>query len=150
MIFLLSPRSLIYLYFFIWLLVEPSKITLNYGNYVFDEDENIEELIKENGDNEAMDKDYVVKSQPTKRKKITIITADITAILHRAKISDRMTARVLAATLMKADISLDDVSLSRETIRRNRRVHRTSLNDLIQDHARRRSSHNLCVHWDGK
>lgn len=145
----MKTLELIYVNLFHFL-VTPGKIAMNYSNYVFDEDEDIEELLKEIEDNEEIDGTYVVKSQLKQSKKRKIITPDITAILDRAKVSDRTAARVLAATLIAADITLQDVHLSRETLRRKRQQHRDLLKDGIRADAKTRASHIQSVHWDGK
>lgn len=61
-----------------------------------------------------------------------------------------MAARVLAAALLELDISLDDVRLSRETLRRNRANQRESQAHKMKDIFKYRLSRILSVHWDGK
>ncbi len=100
-----------------------SGIAANYGNYLFDDDEDIDEILKYIEDDEGVDSDFELVLPSLGAKKLKIMIPDITAILDRAKVSDRMATRVLAVALMTAGITLDDVHLSHETVRRNRQVH---------------------------
>lgn len=71
---------------------------MNYSDFVFDEDEDLDEILKQieaGDDDDEEDRNYEAKLSPKKFKRCRIITPNITAILDRAKVSDRMSARVL-------------------------------------------------------
>ncbi|XP_015124642.1 uncharacterized protein LOC107046530 isoform X2 [Diachasma alloeum] len=130
--------------------VEPSGIAANLANYVFDDDEDLHDVIQLLEDDQDGDSDYQVTSAPKKPKKLKIVNADLTAIFDRAKLSDRMAARVLAAILIAIGITLEEVHLSPDTLRRNRRKQRKFLDSKIRENFKDRPSHILTIHWDGK
>ncbi|XP_063974411.1 uncharacterized protein LOC135161076 [Diachasmimorpha longicaudata] len=123
---------------------------LNIANCMLDEDENLDELLKQIDDSDETDGSYQVQLPTTKAKRQKLMAPNLTAVLDRAKVSDRMAARILAATLIEAGITLEDVDLSRETIRRNRQQHREVLQRSICDNVRIKKPDVLGVHWDGK
>ena len=69
--------------------------------------------------------------------------------LDRTKLSDRKAARVLAATLKSLGYDLENVCISRATIRRNRISLRKNVAESLKTNFEARNI-KLIVQWDGK
>ncbi|XP_063981407.1 uncharacterized protein LOC135164717 [Diachasmimorpha longicaudata] len=130
--------------------VKPRRILANSSNYQWDDDEVLAELFNQFEDNDATDSDFQCSLRPSKLRKLNIMTPDLTAILDRAKVSDRMAVRVLAAALITVGVTLEDVHVSRETIRRKRQIQRKSLSGTIKNNIKNGCSSFITVHWDSK
>ena len=78
----------------------------------------------------------------------SVIDSEITAALDRAKVTDREAAFILSATAKSFGQDPADLTLSRESIRKKRMLHRETTACNIK--AAFRTDEPLTVHWDGK
>lgn len=84
----------------------------------------------------------------TKRTQKHIVTPALVMALDRTKMSDRSAVMVLAATASSLREDIDDIVISRSTLRRQRRAIREKIsNDIKQTFI---SHVPLTIHWDGK
>ena len=96
-----------------------------------------------------------VPTMEKKRTKVDILTPSVTSALDRAKMSDRMSVYVLAATAQSLGHDLDDVNISRGSIHRARELNRKLVasevkTKFVTKTLESNNSHPLVVHWDGK
>ncbi|KYN05953.1 hypothetical protein ALC62_03109, partial [Cyphomyrmex costatus] len=82
------------------------------------------------------------------KRKINIVTTNVAAALDRCNISDRKGAFIISACAKALGCTLDDISISRSTIKRQREKARTESSVLIKQNFK--PDEWLVVHWDGK
>ncbi|XP_050541892.1 uncharacterized protein LOC126905840 [Daktulosphaira vitifoliae] len=92
---------------------------------------------------------YALGQPTTKNKKrSTILTPQLTSALDRTNTSNRNATYILAATLTSSYKNINDLSISKDSIRRARICNRKIINDDIVKSFK--SDTTLMVHWDGK
>lgn len=104
-------------------------------------------------DTDSDDEDFTCReSAPRipKIKKIKLEGLDLTAALDRAQVSDRRAAIILAAFARSLKMSLDDICLSAQAIRRKRIADREQIGEAIRINFNVAPSTKFVVHWDGK
>lgn len=121
-------------------------------------DEEIEpyEEIQELQSDDASDPDYqpplTSKASPRRTKHdchpLQVVTPKVAAAMDRVKISDRAATYVAASIVQSVGKNLDDVVLSRSSIRRSRQASREQVGIEIQQSFSRSSP--LLLHWDSK
>jgi hypothetical protein len=82
------------------------------------------------------------------KKREQIISSDLAMALDRTKTSDRSAILVLSAAVSACGKKVDDVVLSRSTLRRQRSSLRKKIADDIKETFSNDSD--LTIHWDGK
>lgn len=104
---------------------------------------------------EISDDDYQAQStstmQPSKRRKKKcekLITPEVSAALDRVKVTDRGATYIAASIAQSLGHNLDDVSVSRSTIRRARCTSRKAA--ALKQKEQFAPSTPLLLHWDGK
>ena len=104
---------------------------------------------------EISDDDYQAQStstmQPSKRRKKKcekLITPEVSAALDRVKVTDRGATYIAASIAQSLGHNLDDVSMSRSTIRRVRCTNRKAA--ALKQKEQFAPSTPLLLHWDGK
>lgn len=123
-------------------------INVNGANYSFEDDYDFEFLFELDQDSNDEDCNYFIKSHsPAKKSKI--ITPHLTAVLDRAKISNRQAAMIVAAVLHTTDVKFDEISLSTSTVRRFRDKNREAMVTALDKYAEKDDS-KLILQWDGK
>jgi hypothetical protein len=84
-----------------------------------------------------------------KRKRlIPIMTPALTAMLDRTKVTDRKAVFIVAETAKSLGHDIQDLALSRSSIRRQRQDHRALISARLK--AEFQAEGPLVVHWDGK
>lgn len=78
----------------------------------------------------------------------TVLTKNVTSALNRSKVTDRQAVHLLAATAHSLGHSVDEMTISRSSIRRMRITHRQQCATDIKHQFITDSP--LIVHWDGK
>ena len=79
-----------------------------------------------------------------------LASADVASTLDRINLSDQKFA-MLAAAIAKANgQDIENVSLSRSTIRRKRNIHRSNIDNHVRNTFSSVQKVPLVVHWDSK
>ena len=89
------------------------------------------------------------KTPPRKKcKKMPVMSPLLSAALDRTKMSDRKAMMVVTATAQSLGCDIEELALSRSSIRRLRQLHRTEKSQDLR--AEFKADVPLTVHWDGK
>ena len=99
---------------------------------------------------QATTSEFQTPSRPKRRKlKLKkVVTPKLTAMLDRNKVTDRKAVFVVAETAKSLGHDIQDLALSRSSIRRYRLEHRASISAHLKETFQ--SFVPLVVHWDGK
>ena len=92
--------------------------------------------------------DTTFQTLKIKRGRKTVMTPELAAALDRTKVSDRKAVFVLAETAKSLGQNIDELAISRDSIRRRRMEQRVQRTANIQ--AEFQGNVPLVVHWDGK
>jgi len=96
------------------------------------------------------DDEPVAEAKKSKLLENTLSSPDVSSALDRINLSDRKFT-ILAAAIAKANSEdLSTVTLSRQTVRRKRSVHRSHIVSCVRGEFQRSDKPPLVVHWDGK
>ena len=87
-------------------------------------------------------------TSPYKRGRINVVTQTVSATLNRTKISDRKAMMVMADTAQSLGHDVEEIALSRSSIRRFRQQHQTTDAKKLKEAFN--ADHPLVVHWDEK
>ncbi|KAK2717035.1 hypothetical protein QYM36_007247 [Artemia franciscana] len=88
------------------------------------------------------------RTQKRKRGRKAVVTPELAAALDRTKVSDRKAVFVIAETAKSLGMTIDQLALNRDSVRRLRAKHRIRSSASIR--AKFQSDVPLVVHWDGK
>ncbi|KAK2725446.1 hypothetical protein QYM36_000064 [Artemia franciscana] len=88
------------------------------------------------------------RTQKRKRGRKAVVTPELAAALDRTKVSDRKAVFVIAETAKSLGMTIDQLALNRDSVRRLRAKHRIHSSASIR--AKFQSDVPLVVHWDGK
>ncbi|KAK2716028.1 hypothetical protein QYM36_010560, partial [Artemia franciscana] len=88
------------------------------------------------------------RTQKRKRGRKAVVTPELAAALDRTKVSDRKAVFVIAETAKRLGMTIDQLALNRDSVRRLRAKHRIHSSASIR--AKFQSDVLLVVHWDGK
>ncbi|KAK2708416.1 hypothetical protein QYM36_014133, partial [Artemia franciscana] len=88
------------------------------------------------------------RTQKGKRGRKAVVTPELAAALDRTKVSDRKAVFVIAETAKSLGMTIDQLALNRDSVRRLRAKHRIHSSASIR--AKFQSDVPLVVHWDGK
>ncbi|KAK2727011.1 hypothetical protein QYM36_007756 [Artemia franciscana] len=88
------------------------------------------------------------RTQKRKRGRKAVVTPELAAALDRTKVSDRKAVFVIAETANSLGMTIDQLALNRDSVRRLRAKHRIHSSASIR--AKFQSDVPLVVHWDGK
>ncbi|KAK2721327.1 hypothetical protein QYM36_003567 [Artemia franciscana] len=88
------------------------------------------------------------RTQKRKRGRKAVVTPELAAALDRTKVSDRKAVFVIAETAKSLGMTIDQLALNRDSVRRLRAKHRIHSSASIR--AKFQSDVPLIVHWDGK
>lgn len=99
---------------------------------------------------EAEDSDYVIEDvkKRIKKEKVTVMSPELSAALDRTNVTDRSATFIVAAVASSLGHKIEDITVSRETIRKSRRTFRESSARSIQQNFKPETP--LTIHWDGK
>ena len=86
---------------------------------------------------------------PPNKKLKKVVTPELAAALGRTKTRDRNVTFVFAETLKSVGLSLDEVALSRQTVRRKQMQFRQSFANNLKEFFKI-ADVSLTVHWDCK
>jgi hypothetical protein len=87
-------------------------------------------------------------SNKRKRTKVNIVSHEVASALDRTKLSDRKATFLLAATAQSLGHNIDELNISRSSIRRRREMVRMDHAQNVKEQFK--GSASLVVHWDGK
>lgn len=90
-----------------------------------------------------------VDMQKGNKKRMKVMTPYLAAALHRSKVSDRKAVFVVAETARSLGYEVDEITLSRSSIRRERMKHRSNMFQKLKTEFQEQDA-KLTVHWDGK
>ncbi|KAK2727043.1 hypothetical protein QYM36_007784 [Artemia franciscana] len=88
------------------------------------------------------------RTQKRKRGRKAVVTPELAAALDRTKVSDRKAVFVIAETAKSLGMTIDQLALNRDSVRRLRAKYRIHSSASIR--AKFQSDVPLVVHWDGK
>ncbi|KAK2719576.1 hypothetical protein QYM36_005147 [Artemia franciscana] len=88
------------------------------------------------------------RTRKRKRGRKAVVTPELAAALDRTKVSDRKAVFVIAETAKSLGMTIDQLALNRDSVRRLRAKHRIHSSASIR--AKFQSDVPLVVHWDGK
>ncbi|KAK2710529.1 hypothetical protein QYM36_011904 [Artemia franciscana] len=88
------------------------------------------------------------RTQKRKRGRKAVVTPELAAALDRTKVSDRKAVFVIAETAKSLGMTIDQLALNRDSVRRLRSKHPIHSSASIR--AKFQSDVPLVVHWDGK
>ncbi|KAK2706392.1 hypothetical protein QYM36_016436 [Artemia franciscana] len=88
------------------------------------------------------------RTQKRKGGRKAVVTPELAAALDRTKVSDRKAVFVIAETAKSLGMTIDQLALNRDSVRRLRAKHRIHSSASIR--AKFQSDVPFVVHWDGK
>ncbi|KAK2703242.1 hypothetical protein QYM36_018259 [Artemia franciscana] len=88
------------------------------------------------------------RTQKRKSGRKAVVTPELAVALDRTKVSDRKAVFVIAETAKSLGMTIDQLALNRDSVRRLRAKHRIHSSASIR--AKFQSDVPLVVHWDGK
>ena len=107
-------------------------------------------------DDDTDDKEY----EPAVKKKSRTVTLEVprnifsdpnvTAMLDRTKCTNRVTTGVVSSVLKAAGADLNDFSISKDTIKRQRNKKREAIAKDVKIEFEAKKQRFACLHWDGK
>ncbi|GBM56885.1 hypothetical protein AVEN_227383-1 [Araneus ventricosus] len=87
--------------------------------------------------------------QKGNKKRMKVMTPYLAAAFDRTKVSDRKAVCVVAETARSLGYEVDEIALSRSSIRRERMKHRSNMFQQLKTEFQEKDA-KLTVHWDGK
>ncbi|GBM55689.1 hypothetical protein AVEN_139388-1 [Araneus ventricosus] len=90
-----------------------------------------------------------VDMQKGNKKRMKVMTLYLAAALDRTKVSDRKAVFVVAETAKSLGYEVDEITLSRSSIRRERMKHRSNMFQQLKTEFQEQDA-KLTVHWNGK
>lgn len=108
--------------------------------------QNVSDMKVLSDESSSSDSDFI--SPQPKKKKETVMSSELSTFLDRTKVSDRNAMFILSAVSKSGGSDINNIVLSRQTIRRNRIVNRK----LFSSETKSDFECNVpvIVHWDGK
>ncbi|KAG8193947.1 hypothetical protein JTE90_011497 [Oedothorax gibbosus] len=91
-----------------------------------------------------------IKEKNYSRGSKEIITEKLCVLLDRCNVSDRDAVRIIAAAAEALDANLQELSLSRTTVRARRQKFREQRANIIKNRFQNSDFSNAVLHWDGK
>lgn len=123
--------------------------SFNDADYNYNADDESEVEIGDNKDSDYSPVQRNVTECEPKPKKKKVMSQTLASAADWAQLSDRKLTGIIASTLSSAGLDVQNVTLSRSTVRRERMQNRESVACAVKESVKQ-ADVPLSLHWDGK